>query len=132
MKLDIVEIFKLGEDDRKDEINICKASCKDEQTYVNLISNNIKIGHHSFYKDHNIKLRFQCFKCFEFSSHSATDCSNNQKCCKCGSSDHSNDKCKNNLKFINCGGSHHARNKVCPVFLRLRDVEINKKIIDTL
>ena len=125
--MDIVEIFKLGKDDRKVEINLCKASCKDEQTYVNLISNNIKIGHHTFYTDHNIRLPFQCFKCFEFSSHSATDCQNKQKCCKCGSLDHSSDDCKNILKCSNCGGSHHARNKVCPVFIRLRDVETNKK-----
>jgi len=62
----------------------------------------------------------RCFKCFSL-THISTQCSEIQKCYKCGKDQHS-ELCESPINCKNCGGSHFSTSTKCPVFLAEKEV----------
>lgn len=67
----------------------------------------------------------QCFRCCKY-GHTKLQCrSKFPKCFKCGE-DHLGDTCnreEDSASCVSCGGFHYATNKLCPEFLRQKEIK---------
>jgi len=81
----------------------------------------INVGYLRIKVDRYIPNPLRCFKCQTF-GHSSRFCRNEAVCHRCGGK-HTEENCNNAAKCTNCSGPHGASSRVCPVWLREKEVQ---------
>lgn len=87
------------------------------------------IGYLSVQVDKYIPNPLRCFSCQKF-GHGSASCKNKPVCCTCGEDGHE-PICTRPPKCCNCQGNHPASSKVCPVWIKEKEIQrirVTKKI----
>ena len=132
LELGILDVFKLFPEQKEDS-NVCKALCKDQETLKNLLTNGIR-----FFVDDktfinlsttpNMRPTLRCQKCQGY-RHKANGCKFSIKCEQCGESGHSVSDCINGEQnnCANCGPGHKTSSKKCPKYKQARELDITDR-----
>lgn len=67
----------------------------------------------------------RCFHCQKF-GHSSNNCKNPQLCAKCGTEGHVYENCHGQPSCVNCEGSHSSSSKLCPIFIKEKEIQAYK------
>ena len=67
----------------------------------------------------------RCFKCQRFGHH-RDRCKRSDTCPRCGKEGHDGSDCSAEVKCVNCDGNHPAYAKVCPLWIREKEIQTVK------